>query len=98
MRWRNAVIGRRLGLFMLATLLASGLFFLSNHWQVDAAAQPVLERPPTDQAEPKSGQRRPDRREPGPAIVAYVRPEFAKEMRALRATILVAAQRHNRPE
>ena len=83
---------------MLATLLASGLLFLSNHWQVDAAAQPVLERPPAEQPESLRGQRRSDRREPGPAIVAYVRPEFAKEMRALRATILVAAQRHNRPE
>lgn len=33
---------------------------------------------------------------PGPTIEAYIRPEFAREMRQLRPVILDAARRHNR--
>jgi hypothetical protein len=44
------------------------------------------------------GQRSSDARTPAPAIEPYVRPEFARQMRALRPTILAAAQRHNRLE
>lgn len=94
---------RRLRILLLATLLASGIFFISNHLRVDAATQ--RERAALDTHDRallrmgrSVGQRALDRRSPGPAIEPYVRPEFAAEMRDLRATIIAAAERHNRPE
>ncbi len=38
-----------------------------------------------------------NRRAPGPTIEAYIRPEFARQIQALRPEILAAAARHNRP-
>jgi len=100
--WRYAALRRRLEL-LLAALLALGLFFLPLHWRANAAASyaiPIADR--AERAAPHRpaalGQRMADRRAPGPSIDPYVRPEFAAEMRALQPTILVAAQRHNRPE
>jgi hypothetical protein len=100
LNWRNAVLGRRLELLLLAALLASGLFFLPLHWRADTAAAYVATT--TDHAAhadgATTGQRVADRPAPGPSINPYVRPEFAAEMRALQPAILAAAQRHNRPE
>ena len=94
---------RHLRILLLATLLASGIFFISNHLRVDAAAQ--RERAVLDAHDRAllrtggaAGQRASDRPPPGPSIEPYVRPEFAAEMRDLRATIIAAAERHNRPE
>jgi hypothetical protein len=103
--WRSAVLRRRLEVLVLAALLASGLFFLPQHWRANAAASyaaPIADRAeradPHMLATPMIGQREADRRAPGPSIDPYVRPEFAAEMRALQPTILAAARRHNRPE
>jgi hypothetical protein len=94
---------RRLELLLLAALLASGFFFLPDHWRANATASyaaPVADRAeraalPTPAA---TSQRVVDRHAPGPSIDPYVRPEFAAQMRALQPTIMAAAQRHNRPE
>ena len=100
MNWRDAVLGRRLELLLLAALLASGLFFLPLHWRADTAVAYVATT--TDHAAhadgATTGQRVANRLAPGPSINPYVRPEFAAEMRALQPAILAAAQRHNRPE
>jgi hypothetical protein len=100
LNWRDAVLGRRLELLLLAALLASGLFFLPLHWRADTAAANGATT--TDHAAhadgATTGQRMADRLAPGPSINPYVRPEFAAEMRALQPAILAAAQRHNRPE
>lgn len=95
----------RLKVLILATLLASGLFIVSNHWRVDAAAKRELAQAPTDMHDrgpfrdpPIVEARRSDRRVPGPSIDPYVRPEFAGEMRTLQPVILAAAKRHNRAD
>lgn len=46
----------------------------------------------------ETNQQQHQRRKPGPTIEAYVRPEFARQIRTLRPVILEAAQRHNREE
>jgi hypothetical protein len=86
---------RRLIMFGLAAVLASGLFLGFSRWRVDAARASIVER-----ARPHSalGQRSADDPAPGPAIEPYVRPEFARQMQRLRPVILEAARRHNRPE
>jgi hypothetical protein len=86
---------RRLIVFGLAALLATGMFLGFNRWQVDAAPISAI-----DSARPHStlGQRPAGDRAPGPAIEPYVRPEFARQMQALRPAILEAARRHNRSE
>jgi hypothetical protein len=101
--WRNAVLRRRLELLLLAAVLASGFFFLTQHWRANAAASSAaMIADPVERAAMRAsaafGQRVADRRAPGPAINPYVRPEFAAEMRTLRPTLLAAARRHNRPE
>src|SRR4051794_510080 len=103
MIWRSAVM-RRLGLFMLATLLALGVFIGTTHWRANAATQLGAFWPPVDLHGPGPygiasvyGERVWAQRSRGPAIDPYVRPDFAREMRALRPTILAAARRHNRP-
>ncbi len=97
------MLRRRLELLLLAALLASGFFFLPQHWRANAAASyasPIADR--TERAvlnvHATTGQRAADRRAPGPSIDPYVRPEFADEMRTLQPAILAAAHRHNRPE
>ncbi|HJZ48427.1 MAG TPA: hypothetical protein VKE41_14720 [Roseiflexaceae bacterium] len=96
------MIRHRPELLLLATLLASGLFFLTQRWHASAAGHPM---PVADRAESAAtsapsmiGQRATDRRAPAPPIDPYVRPEFAAEMRALQPAIAAAAHRHNRPE
>jgi hypothetical protein len=86
-------------------LLAAGLFTLSHHWQANAAVPIESFLRPADMRalEPYRntthyGERRSDGHAPGPAMDPYVRPEFAREMRALRPAILAAARRHNHPE
>jgi hypothetical protein len=94
---------RHLRLLVLASLLAFGLFTISNEWQANAAIKnelPALhfdahERRPAH-IPARSGERMSQRRAPSPSIDPYVRPEFAGEMRTLRPIILAAAQRHNR--
>jgi len=96
---------RRLRLLMLASLLAFGLFTISNEWQANAAIKnesfwlrlDAHERGPAN-LPARVGQRVSQRRAPGPTIDPYVRPEFASEMRRLRPAILAAARRHNQPE
>jgi len=96
------VLRRRLELLLLATLLASGFFFLPQRWRANAAAShaaSIVDR--AERAAPAAarfGQRVVERRPPASSIDPYVRPEFAAEMRTLQPTILAAAQRHNRPE
>jgi len=97
------LLARRIRIILLASLLAFGLFTISSEWQANAAIKQELawlkldahDRGPA-RDERGSGQRRSERRRPGPSIDPYVRPEFASEMRALRPAILAAAQRHNR--
>jgi hypothetical protein len=103
LNWRYAVLRHRLELLLLAALLASGFFFLPQHWRANAAASyaaPIADRAERAAPHPPAatGQRLADRRAPGPSIDPYVRPEFAAEMRALQPAILAAAQRHNRRE
>jgi hypothetical protein len=99
------VVLRRVALIGLMVLLA--LVYLTNPrgWRVDAAGKPSRQRSPGEMAIQYTkhpllvaGQRSSLARAPAPAIEPYVRPEFARQMRALRATILEAAGRHNRPE
>lgn len=74
-----------------------------RQWQASAAA--LMRRAPSPEGSPSTLSRRPallraqqpaERRRPGPTIEPYIRPEFARQMRALRPLILDAAQRHNR--
>jgi hypothetical protein len=84
---------RRLVFLSLAGLLA--LLLNLSHWRADAAGISA----PTSAAHPLAAmQRRADRPAPAPVIEPYVRPQFARQMRVLRPTILDAARRHNRPE
>jgi hypothetical protein len=86
---------RHLILLSLAALLVAALFLNLNHWQAAAAdASPFM----SATHQPTLMQRQADRPAPAPAIEPYVRPEFARQMRALRPIILDAARRHNRPE
>jgi hypothetical protein len=86
---------RRLILFGLAALLATGLFLSFNRWRVEAARASVVEQ---TRLHSTLWQRPADESAPGPAIEPYVRPEFARQMLALRPAILEAARRHNHPE
>ena len=97
------MLRRRLELLLLAALLASGFFFLPQHWRANAADSspaPIMDRAEGGVSSTRAvfGHRVADRRAPGPSIDPYVRPEFAAEMRGLRPAILAAARRHNRPE
>lgn len=97
------MLRRRLELLVLAALLGAGFFFFPQRWRANAAvsrAAPIVERaaPGALSLPIRTGQRSEERRLPGPAIVPYVRPEFAAEMQRLRPAILAAARRHNRPE
>src|SRR4051794_38100627 len=90
---------------MLATLLASEVFIGSAHWRANAATPFQALWPPAGMrghglySAARTADERPSAlRSPGPAIDPYVRPDFAREMRSLRPTILAAAHRHNRPE
>jgi hypothetical protein len=90
-------------LLVLALLLAAGFLFFPQRWRANAAvsrAAPIAQRaaPTAPDVPMRNGQRPVERRLPGPAIVPYVRPEFAAEMQRLRPSILAAARRHNRPE
>jgi hypothetical protein len=84
---------RRIICIILAAVAGGTLFLNFNNWRASAAetAEPT-------QARVRTGQRVTEERAPGPAIDPYIRPEFARQMRALRPTILEAARRHNRPE
>jgi hypothetical protein len=81
-------------LFMVALVIATVATTLF-HWRV-SAAEPRASTHPVPRA--SVGQRPIDEPPPGPAIEPYIRPEFAREMRDLRPTILAAARRHNQPE
>lgn len=96
---------RRIVLLVPVALLV--LFSLSSArgWQANAAAKVIRRQPPVEVGAPdlKSppltpGQRPESDRPPASAIEPFVRPEFARQMRALRPFILEAARRHNRPE
>jgi len=64
-------------------------------WRVNAAEPVASTRPIRGVA---VSQRPAGGPPPGPVIVPYVRPKFARQMHALRPAILQAARRHNRPE
>lgn len=96
---------RRFVLFALAALLALVWIASARGWRAEAAAAPIPRRSPLERAAPKAtswrpapGQRPTSARAPAPAIEPYVRPEFARQMRALRPIILEAARRHNHPK
>lgn len=94
---------RRLMILLCAALCVCMPLIFFNHWRVDAADSHL--RPPLDMFErgpyraiAEQQWRTSDRRIPAPAIVPYVRPEFARQMRDLRPAILAAAARHNHPD
>lgn len=95
---------RRLVIVCVLTALALALAFAPRGWHVSAAG--LIRRAPGPAAVPSDLSRGPlllraqqptERPRPGPTIEAYIRPEFALQMRRLRPTILAAAQRHNQP-
>ena len=94
-------MGRRVRWLSLALLLAWTLFVLSPNARLSAAADtrlhnnllllPVLALSETAL--------QPDTRvRPALSNEAYIRPEFRREMRALRPAIIAAAKRHNHPQ
>ena len=105
MLWRSVVV-RRLFLLVLLGALVGALVFsplAPRRWQASASA--LMRRAPSPGGAPSALSRRPallraqqpaERPRPGPTIEPYIRPEFARQMRALRPHILDAAQRHNR--
>lgn len=93
-RKNGALMYRRLIFLSLAALVAMLLLNLS-HWSADAANTSGS----TSATHPLIAmQHQIERPAPAPAIEPYVRPQFARQMRLLRPTILDAARRHNRPE
>lgn len=95
---------RRFAMLALAAALLCGLLVAPFQGHMRAAAQPVDQLRPRAMASQLShrpalarAQRPSQRRAPGPTIEPYVRPQFAREMRHLRAAILAAAARHNHP-
>lgn len=104
--WRlQAVRRRRLIWLAIASLLIWTMTVLTNHLVVTAAmprrSGVVDTSAPLGSSAPALAEMtfQPGER-PRPALSndAYVRPDFAREMRALRPAIFAAAQRHNRPE
>jgi hypothetical protein len=88
----------------LTALLALICLVAPYDWHASAAGQTASARAPSAPAAPYAtsrprmpGQNPALELPPEPTIEPYVRPEFAAQMRALRPTILAAAQRHNRP-
>lgn len=94
---------RRLKLLAFAACCVLGAGLMLTYWHHEAAARQrqlpldAFERGPY-RFDPGFGQRRADGPAPGPVIIPYVRPEFARQMRELRPAILAAAARHNRRE
>jgi hypothetical protein len=96
-------IYRRAVFLTLALALLSTCSFLPK-WHVSAAETHIYVPRPQAAASTlsrhlwlDSAQQASDLAKPGPTIEAYIRPEFAHEMRSLRPAILAAARRHNHP-
>ncbi|HEU4328252.1 MAG TPA: hypothetical protein VFS21_34260 [Roseiflexaceae bacterium] len=97
-------MGRRLVIVCVLVALAGAFALAPRSWHASAAG--LIRRSPGPAAVPSDLSRRPallrsqqpaDRPRPGPTIEAYIRPEFALQMRRLRPAILAAAHRHNQP-
>ena len=97
------MIPRRFVFFTLATLLALACMVINQQWNVKAADKVVIHLQPNSapsllpkQTARELHQRPSTMNKPGSTIEPYIRPEFARQMRGLRTTILEAAERHNR--